>query len=347
MDILIAGAGSIGTVVGTLLADAHDITFLRRTVPLDVPKTIVSKITGIISKSNEVTLTNIENLSSSTKPFEIIYIVTQAQDTASICEQIKHIVNENTTLVSLQNGIRSEEMIRIVFPTNPLILGSLWWPATLLDDETVYYGRVGWTIIGIAQIGQNNDIFQQKLQLVYGHLNSIPNSSFNCEISEDIRSIQYQKLVLNIMAPISALVKKSSLQSLYFQEISELAHYLFDEALDIIAQEGVTQVDRLDNIHKYLKSAATQTNFGESEFENGDPGKTSTEISTEKYGGKGSNVKFLLGELEEIAKKHEVSSHFISEVRSKIESLSPKYSPVSAADIKKIVISSKPPICQL
>ncbi|MHA2250263.1 MAG: ketopantoate reductase family protein [Candidatus Kariarchaeaceae archaeon] len=348
MNILIAGAGSIGTVVGTLLAETHDVTLLRRS-GVSEPQKIESTIIGAYTTKREVTITKLENLENS---FDVIYIACQSQDTDQLCQDLRKIVANHTILVSLQNGIQNGNTIRRFFPNNPLILASIWWGATLIDQETVHYRSVDLTKIGVMSKDKEINLYQNELDLIHNQLRSLPSGSFNCEISSSMEEVMYHKLVYNILAPTAALVKSIDL-CFKLDETRKLSHYLFDEALEIVSQHGINvDVDRLTQAHKFLKSKP-QILTEESEQTNDHPSpkvglfKTSTQISTEKYGGKGSNVGFLLGELEELAKINSMPCNFINEVKKTIESFPPNYDALSIEQISELLDSNPSPFCRL
>lgn len=326
MKLLIAGAGSIGTVIGMRLATTEKVALLRRTVYS--PAEVLHKMTGIASAEFVMEVGDIAHYTG--RKFDIIFITTQGQDTESICQQLQAIVTDDTVLVSLQNGVTNGEIIHSYFSQNELILGTVWWSATLLTKDHVYYHNAAPMRLGYYPATKKH----QHLEVI----NSLLQQYFDCDISENIVRELHMKLVLNVVAPTLALVKEPYPQGLRIPEIRTLTHYLFDEALAIVeAKVGVLDDPRLDRFHKLLQSKPV--------FEKKSAlHKVSTQISAEKHGGKGSNVDILLGSLEAMAVGH--PHFFISKVKQIIYKLPKKYDKVPLASIQELIHSHENTICQ-
>lgn len=347
VNILIAGAGSIGSVVGILLAENHDVTLLRRSTPGRKTQKTNASITGTISVSSSVEISYIDDLKRGNKRFDVIYIASQSQDTEILGNQIQPIVHERAPIVSLQNGVKNEAILKQIFPNNPLILASVWWSATLVDATNVYYDAVGTTYIGLPSSDMDSEGFTKMLNLVHTQLEELPEDSFKVVLLENIEEMLYQKLALNILAPTSALVRIPLWDCLNIPELRRLTHYVFEEALQIVNQAGHSiENEGLDGLRTMLSRPPTEKAPRYEDFID-HPKKASTQISAEKYGGKGSNVKFLLGELEELGDKHGAKHDFITLVRKEIEAFEPNYKPLTTTQLADMIEKHPPPSTNL
>ena len=69
------------------------------------------------------------------------------------------------------------------------------------------------------------------------------------------------------------------------------------------------------------------------------PWKSSTQISAEKYGGNGSNIDIILGELERLGAEIDVKTLAISLVKSTVERFQPNYEPLRDIDLQQLLAS--------
>jgi len=106
MRILVFGAGSIGSFFGGLLSRKYDVTLFGRKKHMDEIKKNGLKITG---KTNRVFYPK-----TGTKrggKYDLIILTVKAYDTKKSMNTLKSIIDSNTVILSLQNGLGNEEII--------------------------------------------------------------------------------------------------------------------------------------------------------------------------------------------------------------------------------------------
>lgn len=113
MRILVMGAGSMGSVVGGLMAEAgHAVTLVGRENHMKAIDEEGLRITGIWGDRHVTTLKTCTDAASlSDHSFDLILIAVKAYDTASAVETIRPFVNGNTLVCSYQNGLGNAEII--------------------------------------------------------------------------------------------------------------------------------------------------------------------------------------------------------------------------------------------
>lgn len=196
-------------------------------------------------------------------------------------------------------------MIRESFPENKVCGGLIWWSATLVRSDLVYYHREAPTVVGEC----STDLCKIL-------------SRFNCEITGDLEAELYRKLVLNVVSPALALRKLPYPQGLREEVTRRLTRVMFEEACLIVSSWGIDlRVNRLWKFYQLLKdgkvSKGSPTKYVH---------KVSTQIGLEKHGGRGSNVDVLLGKLIEMDTKGVGKT--IRVVRDLVLSLPNNYDPV-------------------
>lgn len=116
MKFLIYGAGATGCVFGGFLAKAgEEVVLLGRPAHIETIKSKgldisgiwgIHKITGLSGYTNSLDLKQAHNTS-----FDVVILTVRAYDTVAAMADIRNIINENTYVLSMQNGLGNVEII--------------------------------------------------------------------------------------------------------------------------------------------------------------------------------------------------------------------------------------------
>lgn len=147
MKILVFGAGAIGSVVGGFLANAgHDVTFLGREWHINAIRENGLFITGIWGDYFIDTIKTSLNVSELESDYELILITVKSYSTDEAGRAVSKLLNENTYVVHLQNGLGNAETLLKYIPSDRLITGRVIFGVeiepgfvrvTVSADETV------------------------------------------------------------------------------------------------------------------------------------------------------------------------------------------------------------------
>ena len=112
MNILIFGAGAIGSVVGGFLAQAgHRVTLLGREAHMAHVREHGLRITGIWGEHHVTTLQTATGLDEVDEDFDFILVTVKSYDTAAAAKNIARIAGPETLVGSYQNGLGNAEAI--------------------------------------------------------------------------------------------------------------------------------------------------------------------------------------------------------------------------------------------
>ncbi|MEK7375980.1 MAG: ketopantoate reductase family protein [Candidatus Margulisiibacteriota bacterium] len=156
MKILVYGAGSIGCVFGGFLSKAgEDVVLLGRTGQMEAIKAKGLHIEGIWGThdiKDMLAYSNSEHLKEDhSGSFDLILLTVKSHNTVSAMADITNITNNNTLILSLQNGFGNIEAIaksageeqtlggRIIFGAETVLPGSV--KITVSADDVVI-GRI-------------------------------------------------------------------------------------------------------------------------------------------------------------------------------------------------------------
>ncbi len=143
MRILIFGAGSLGSVVGGLMAKAgHEVTLVGRAAHLNAIEAKGLRISGIWgehSVSNMRTLCSVDSLGRG--EFDLIVVTVKSYDTAAAAKDITRLVGEDTLVCSYQNGLGNAETLAEFIPPTQVFgaraIYGVWLPEEGHAEVTV------------------------------------------------------------------------------------------------------------------------------------------------------------------------------------------------------------------
>lgn len=112
MKIYIVGSGGVGGYFGGLLAKAdNDVTFVAREEHYKAIKENGLIVKSVVGDFEVKPAQVVESISEITKPDLIIFAV-KTYDTDEVAKQLASVVNENTIIVTFQNGVDNDNQIK-------------------------------------------------------------------------------------------------------------------------------------------------------------------------------------------------------------------------------------------
>ena len=154
MKILIFGAGGVGSVVGGFLArTGHEVSLLGRPWHLDVIRKNGLSISGIWGDYRMKAFdlyTDTAQIQKEAIPFDLIILTVKSFDTEEAVRQLWPLMNENTMLLSLQNGLGNLEAILKKVPAEQFLVGRIIFGVDTIpgavkvtvNADSVYIGPV-------------------------------------------------------------------------------------------------------------------------------------------------------------------------------------------------------------
>ncbi len=144
MQILIFGAGAIGSVIGALLSKRHDVHLVARPGHAQAIRErglrIEGAVNGVFSLETHLDAEDV------LQP-DIIFVTVKAYDTGAALEALTAIAMKARIVVSLQNGLTNLRSFKSIFP-DKAVMGVTSMGATLLGPGKVLYAGRGDSIFG-------------------------------------------------------------------------------------------------------------------------------------------------------------------------------------------------------
>ncbi|MDD5130615.1 MAG: 2-dehydropantoate 2-reductase [Candidatus Omnitrophica bacterium] len=203
MKIVIVGPGAMGCLFAAFLSKSKEEVWL-----LDKNNERAAKIKESgISLEGESGTWQIKTKTTS-NPQEIgqadlILICVKSFNTKLTAEEIKPLLNPDTKILTLQNGIGNVEIISEIAGEERVIAGVTSEGATLIDTGKIRHAGRGETIIGA--IDGKTPVQMRAIREVFNKV------GFDCKMSRDIKSLLWSKLIINVgINALSAITRLSN-----------------------------------------------------------------------------------------------------------------------------------------
>ncbi|GAJ04023.1 unnamed protein product, partial [marine sediment metagenome] len=189
MKILIVGSGAVGGYFGALLSRAgNDVTFLARGEHLKALRQkgiTIKSINGDFS----VKVKAQEQLDKDDR-YDLIIFAVKGYDLEAASETIKDVVADDTAILSLLNGVESEEFLAQEFAAEKII-GGIAFIGSAIEAP----GEILHTASGFVTIGEMDERESDRCQKIK---TTFEKAHIPCKISADINKDIWSKMVWNV-----------------------------------------------------------------------------------------------------------------------------------------------------
>jgi len=192
MEIIVLGAGAIGSFYGAKLAAENDTTLVGRAKHADAINANGLRVEGLEPQIVRLrAVTALEKIG----PNALILVTTKVADTAAALEPVAPLVRDDTTIVSLQNGFDSEKIARRALgPRGVVLRGITQFGAIFKAAGVIEFMARGYTLLEK----------HERSSRIAAVLNA---ADLDCRISPDIARDVWHKLVINcVVNPITAIL---------------------------------------------------------------------------------------------------------------------------------------------
>ncbi len=194
MKVAVVGVGAVGGYFGGLLAKGGaDVTFIARGQRLEALRT---KGLSVKSWKGDFSIqVNATDEPAEVGPVDLVLFCVKSYDTESAIHQALPMIEQETLVLSLQNGIDNEEKIASLIGQEKVLAGVAYIGASAAEPGVVLHQESGKIVFGELDGGVSERVVSLKAFFDgYG---------FPAEISSNIQAVLWTKLAWN--APFNAI----------------------------------------------------------------------------------------------------------------------------------------------
>ncbi|MHA6251519.1 ketopantoate reductase family protein [Oceanobacillus sp. CAU 1775] len=234
MKTLILGAGAMGCLFGAKLAQAgYDVTIYNR--ENEKVKTIEKDGIELHTTTDEIHTIPVEinyNAKELKPEYDLVLILLKSFATEHVLTEVKHLITENTVVLTLQNGVGNLENMQKVIPHAILGVGGTGSGASVLGLGKIAHRAVGKTTIGF--LDKQHAITFDKIAKMFS------NAGLATEIAEDVLSVIWSKLIVNVaINSLTGITKLTNGNAVLTNEGEAIARNLIREAVTVAKAEGI------------------------------------------------------------------------------------------------------------
>lgn len=244
MKTLVLGAGAMGCLYGGLLKEKGNDILL-----VDVSKPQIEEI-----NTNGLTLETAEGIKlipikakyahEIAEQPELLILFTKTIHSKSALESLKDKIGPNTYVLSLQNGLGNDEVIKEFVSTDRIIIGTTNFPSDLVKP-----GYVKSKGKGTTKIMSCNGEITRKLDEIASMLND---AGFNCIITKDVFVSIWEKVAFNAACNALTAVTRLKLGAVgKTDEGRSLARSIAKEVISVANMKNISA--NADNVIKLIE----------------------------------------------------------------------------------------------
>ena len=191
INILVAGTGAIGGYFGSFLAlnPALNVCFLSRGKALAHYRKHPLRIHSSVHNNIKVNIKVSGSVTAFRKKFDYILVCTKSKDTESLFPEITKVINKNTLIVTLQNGLFNYRILKKQFGKARCLQAICKIGAEVDSKFIVRHSSLGFLVIGEENGNMSKRIVEfQKLLL---------SSGIKTKLSDDFKNEIWIKFAWN------------------------------------------------------------------------------------------------------------------------------------------------------
>ena len=192
VEILVFGAGAMGSFIGGLLSRRHKVVLVGRSEHVDAVRAHGLRITGktsVVAKPDAST-----TVPQNARP-DWVFVTTKAYDTANAMLALQRLA-DRSTFVTLQNGLGNAETIAKA--ARRVVAGTTSIGVTYVGPGEIRHAGVGDTVLGAwSQVDEADLVRLRDLLADVGIV---------AQVTSDVRTELWSKLVVNAsINPLAAV----------------------------------------------------------------------------------------------------------------------------------------------
>lgn len=233
MRIAVFGAGGVGAFFGGLLVrGGADVHFVARGAQLEALRGNGILIRSLRLGDIRIQPVHAESDARRIGPCDLVLICVKAHQTPQILDDITSLVDRATTLVTLQNGVESDEPLAARFGSPSVIPGVVYVGATLDEPGVVSHVAAGTIAIGVRADGDPS-----RLPVV---ADALARSGQPIKIVDDIQAERWLKLLWNAsFNPVSAITQRTPRDLASVPATRQLLVELMGEVIAVAQAQGI------------------------------------------------------------------------------------------------------------
>ena len=228
MHIVILGAGAIGSTYGAKLSKHHDVTLVGGASHVEAVQRDGLQMQGLLSETLRIpAVTRLQKI----EPGTLILLTTKVNNNVAAVEPIVPLLPDGVTIVCVQNGLYSEDLVKNLVKDRALVLRAI----TQVGGVLVRPGVVDHTVLGYTLLEQHEQSPAIAAVLTQAGLDG--------RIIPDIKKEMWRKAIFNCVINPTTSLLNCEVGGIVDPRLNGLKQQIIDECLAVAKADGVTFED--------------------------------------------------------------------------------------------------------
>ncbi|MEK6892099.1 MAG: 2-dehydropantoate 2-reductase [Nanoarchaeota archaeon] len=241
MNIIVLGAGAIGSFYGAKLSKLNNIILIaKKEHAVKINKNGL-KMTGLEEGIFKIKAdTEIREIKENT----LILLTTKSYDSEKSINNIKNKLRKDTIIICLQNGLYSEDIAKKIVGNKCMVLRAITnFGAIFLEPGAVGYKNYSYT--SIEKSGKSKQI-----------ADNFSKCGLNAYASKDIKYDMWKKVVFNcVLNPVTAILRIKN-DGITDEKLNPLKKLIADECAEVAEKDGIKfGFDFVETINREFKGS--------------------------------------------------------------------------------------------
>ncbi|GAB6277864.1 MAG: 2-dehydropantoate 2-reductase [Rectinema sp.] len=255
MKISIIGSGAMGSLFGGNLALAGEDVVLYDVYKEHVDAVNTQGLSIEDAASGEVTIVHPRASSDpeSVANSDVLVIFVKSTATESVAAQFKSFTGAHTIVLTLQNGLGNDAILRRYFGAQRTAIGVTSQGATFFGPGKIRHAGKGPTYITMAS---GDEAKLHDLAAAFSR------AGFETHVSAEVAGLVWSKLIINLgINALTALLNVNNGRLLEYEDIRQVMADLVNEALVVAAKKGIHLIydDPLAQVYEVARKTASNS----------------------------------------------------------------------------------------
>ncbi len=241
MNIIVLGAGAIGSLYGAKLSEFNNVTLVAKKKHADKINKDGLKVIGLEGSVYKIkAATKINKIEKDT----LVVLTTKVQDSEKAIKGIKNLIRNDTTILCLQNGLYSENIAKkIIGRKCPVLRAITNFGAIFLKPGVVDYKNYSYT--SVEKSPKSNEIAE-----------NFTRCGLNAYVSANIKADMWKKVVFNcVLNPLTAILRIEN-KGIADEKLNPLKKLIIDECVNAAKKDAITfNLDFVKTINEEFKNS--------------------------------------------------------------------------------------------
>lgn len=240
MKILIVGAGAIGSLFGAFLSQENNVILLGRSPHINAIEQKGLRISGKTTMHCQIPA--VDSVKKISVIPDIILLTVKSYDTDRAMRQVRHLIHDDTVVVSLQNGLDNIEKIERIIEKQQILAGVTTHGVIFSKPgEIIHTGK------GHILLGELTRTHSQRLDSIVHLFNA---TGIETKASDDIiRELWVKAIINSSINPITAFFQCKNGYLLQNAILEKIVERVCEESTNIASKAGIA-VNSTEMIHR-------------------------------------------------------------------------------------------------